>query len=322
MPTSTPACSGEQRTLDRTPFAGRWVDLRADPEPIAWAVEGFAALGVLTMLAASTATGKTWLALQLADGVARGGQAAGLRCLLGRPLYLDAENGPAIIGRRLRDADLSPDLAYLDMSGARLDRPEDHVELVDAIRHFGATFVVLDSFRRLAPGVREDSSDSAAQFIGGLAQVARETHAAILLQHHRSTKPGAATVRGSSAIEDQTDVLFTMAKVTGGAHQLAAAKFRLGRKPDPLTLRFQDEPPRFVAAEARDSAKGALVTGLRALEGQVAAEGGWTFARLGAALDVETGTERGRKALRRALDALVAEGSWHRVDRGQYGPTA
>ena len=36
-----------------------------------------------------------------------------------------------------------------------------------------------------------------AQLVGGLAQVARETHAVIVPSRHRSTQGAAATVRGS-----------------------------------------------------------------------------------------------------------------------------
>jgi hypothetical protein len=308
-------------TTTHLPFGGT-VDLHAEPPPIDWAVHGFAARGTLTLLAAPTGAGKTWLALQLAEAVTRGAPTAGMQCQAGRALYLDAENGPAIIGRRLRDAGMSRDaLDYIDMRGRRIDRPHDRDELVAAIRKWDAAFVVLDSLRRLAPDAREDSSDDMASLIGGLANVARLTDAAIVLQHHRSTKGGAAAVRGSSAIEDQADTVFSLTRTRDPAvRQLAAVKFRLGPEPDTALLRFQDDPPSFISTGPSDTLADTTIGSVDALADRVRADGSWTTRQIGEAIGLSTSDDGDRKRLGRAMAHLVNTGSWSRLRQGVYAP--
>jgi hypothetical protein len=308
----------------RVPFAERTFDLSSDPAPIEWAVENFAARGALTLLAAPTSSGKTWLALQLAGGIATGAEVAGLSCHAGRALYVDGENGPAIIAARARAAAIDPEsFVYVDGAGLELERADVQAELADALRYHGATFVVLDSLRRLAPSVREDSSDDTARLLGALARLARETGAAILLQHHRSTKGGAAAVRGSSAIEDQSDVVFALAGKIGSRQRLEARKFRLGRNPDPLVLRFRDDPPGFVAE--RGSAQASLAREVAALADRVKADGSWTSAQISEALDLDTdNASADRRRLGRAIESLIAVGQWERVGTSRparYTPT-
>jgi hypothetical protein len=313
--------AGERPEL-RAPFADRVVDLLADAPPPSWAVEGFAAHGTLTVLAAPTATGKTWLALQLAQAAGEGSPSdvAGLRCNADRALYVDAENGPSIIATRLDAARVGePRFVYVDGRGLRLDAADHREELADAIRHYRTDFVVLDSLRRLAPDAREDSSDDMGRLIGGLAVVARETGAAILLQTHKSSKSGAARVRGSSAIEDQADTVFSLTRARGGpVRQLAAVKYRLGPEPSPLTLRFREDPPGFVAASG--SVQGGLAEAVDALADRVRESGSWTFGELADALGLDSRDAADRKRLQRALSRLVEVGGWANVERGRYAP--
>ena len=307
--------------VPRVPFADRVVDLLLDVPPPSWAIEAFVAYGTLTVLAAPTATGKTWLGLQLAQAVsdASSTEVAGLRCNPSRAMYVDAENGPSIIGQRVSAANLGvPGFVYVDGRGLRMNSAAHQEELAEAIRHHGARFVVLDSLRRLAPDAREDSSDDMGRLIGGLAGVARMTGAAIVLQHHRSTKSGAARVRGSSAIEDQADSVFALTRSRGPMRQLAAVKYRLGPEPSPLALRFREDPPGFVAASA--SVRSGLAEAVDALADRVTESGSWAFAELADALDVDARNETERKRLQRALAELHDAGRWIKVGRGRYAP--
>jgi hypothetical protein len=146
-----------------------------------------------------------------------------------------------------------------------------------------------------------------APLIGGLATVARETDAALILIHHRSNKGGAASSRGSSAIEDQADIIYTLDKGRGPLRRLSCHKLRVGAEPPPIALSLQIAPLR-------------LITGSDSLIGQldslnVPAEG-WSLATIGQAVGIDTQTEAGRKRLQRSLQA----GQWVSVKRGVWAP--
>jgi hypothetical protein len=297
--------------IERPPsFLDREVNLAAEHLPVAFIVEQLAARGLLTLLSAQTTAGKTQLALQLGDAVGSGGGVVcGLQCDGGKVLYLDAENGPQIIQGRQHTAALNPGaIRYLGMAGARLDRAGDHAMLAETIRQADADLVVIDSLRRLSGSAKEDSADDMAPLVGGLANVARETDAAILLIHHRSTKGGAAVARGSSAIEDQADIIYTLDKGRGQLRKLACRKLRVAAEPSPVDLRLSTTPLRLVLA-----GDGSLVAQLDGLD----VGPGWSFAKIGQALGLDTKAQAGKKALQRALTA----GQWVNIEHGIWAPT-
>jgi RecA-family ATPase len=291
----------------RPSFLDREVNLDAEQLPVEYVVQGFAAKGLLTVLTAQTTAGKTQLALQLGDAVGGGGgDVCGLRCRSGRVLYLDAENGPPIIQDRQRAAALNPSLIrYLNMAGARLDRAQDHAVLAETVRQADADLVVLDSLRRLSGSAKEDSADDMAPLIGGLANVARETGAAVVLIHHRSTKSGAAISRGSSAIEDQADILFTLDK-RAAFRRLECRKMRVAAEPAPIDLRLGTAPLRL--ALVADSISGQL-DGLNVGDG-------WSLAKIGEAVGLDVKRPADKKRLQRALQSC----EWVSVRHGVYAP--
>ena len=59
--------------------------------------------------------------------------------------------------------------------------PSDLSKLWKLIEDTGADLVVLDSLRRLAPGIRESESDDMAPLVAELATIARELDVAIVL---------------------------------------------------------------------------------------------------------------------------------------------
>jgi hypothetical protein len=74
---------------------------RAELEP-PWRVKPLAVDGHLTVLAATGGDGKTWLGFGMASGVAHGTAVAGMDCAQGRTVIFDAENGPWVLGSRLK----------------------------------------------------------------------------------------------------------------------------------------------------------------------------------------------------------------------------
>jgi AAA domain/Bifunctional DNA primase/polymerase, N-terminal/Primase C terminal 1 (PriCT-1) len=194
-------------------FAARLTDLprlvAQPPTPVPWVVEGIAAGGKLTVLSGAADIGKSWLAIACAYGVGTGEPVAGiLPCVGGRALYLDAEMGRDEFSGRVRGLGLSGhELDHLDAAGLDLAKKAHLAEVAELVG--GYTFVVLDSLRSLAPGMRENESDSVAPVVSAIRNLARKTGAAILLLHHRG-KSGDEAYRGSSAVKDQSDALLSM----------------------------------------------------------------------------------------------------------------
>jgi RecA-family ATPase len=223
--------------------------MEAAKEPISFPLNPIAARGFLTVLAAKRDSFKSWLMLLSGHAVQRGDlKIAGMTCERTTVLYVDAENGARLMGRRFTAAGIPAD-GLLVADGTQLRLPGDIRRLGRLIGQTGAGLVVLDSLRRLAPGMKENESDHVAPIVAGIAELARSHNVAIVLIHHRSSKDGAATLRGSSSIEDQADLVFTLDR-KGTVCKLQAAKFRIGEQPPPIWLRFRREGTRFVVKAA------------------------------------------------------------------------
>lgn len=101
---SQPDTKYEPPTKDR--YVGRRIDLAgidAD-ENVPWRCDRLVADGYVSVIAGKGGDGKTWLALGLAAGVHRGATVAGIECRKGHAIILDAESGPKLLKRRLRDS--------------------------------------------------------------------------------------------------------------------------------------------------------------------------------------------------------------------------
>jgi AAA domain/DprA winged helix domain len=218
-------------------------------EPIPWRCDNLAADGFLTVLAGRGGEGKSWLALALACGVARGQSAAGIGCAKGRALIFDAENGPKLTLRRFRAADVGADLAVQPVDAGGLHVTRDMPWFRKIIDEQRAELVVFDSLRVLSSGVKESDADALEPIVTSLKMLARDTGAAVVLIHHRGKHEG-SEYRGSSVILDQTDLLFTLGRAPGdpeGRHR---------RKIVTVKCRIEEEPaPRWVRIDA-DRARG------------------------------------------------------------------
>lgn len=236
-------------------------------EPLRWVIDQFVQRGTLTVLAARGGTGKSWLGIAACVAVQSGRPLAGMGVEQGAAVYADGEMGERMMASNFRKAGLPHEaFTYLDTLGLDLGSEEGCAELQEALAAETPALVVLDSLRRLTPGKRENDSDDMAPVLGRLAVMAREINAAILLLHHSGWSEERA-YRGSSAIGDQADAVFSLERRGADTLRLSCNPERGGK------MRGAQEPrDRYLQLDI-DSKEGVVVV--------VAPLGAETTTRLG-----------------------------------------
>lgn len=203
------------------------------PKPLDFVFPGFLA-GTVGTIVAPGATGKSYLTLEAAMGVActvAGGDLLDVRPEnTGRSVYIAAEDPESVVKQRLHaigahlnqearesiaeNVDIEPVL------GSRLDlMRDDHRERV--IRHCeGARIVILDTLSRVH-SLDENSNGEMSKLFGVLEQIGAETGAAVLFLHHTSKAAsfGEQTdhqhaSRGASLLTDNARFAASLVKMT------------------------------------------------------------------------------------------------------------
>jgi hypothetical protein len=220
-------------------FTERRIDLvaaLAEPEkPTPWRVENLVADGTLTVIPGQADVGKSWLALAMAMGVYDSRAVAGMPCVRGRALYVDAEMGPAMFVSRLRAVQATGrELDYFDAGGLDLSRKSDLAVVANEIN--GYQLVVLDSLRALVPSKKENDSDDMAPVVTAIRMIARDTGAAVVLLHHRGDSD--KFFRGTTSIRDQCDAMLALWEDEQGLRLRCqgGGKMRYAPKPEDLWL--------------------------------------------------------------------------------------
>ncbi|ANT53270.1 AAA family ATPase [Mesorhizobium amorphae] len=189
--------------------------------PIRWVVTGYVPEG-LAILAGRQKLGKTWLAIDFALAVACGGTAMGaISCKQGDVLYIDMENGPRRIQRRVETlyphAHRRPDLSRLDWASEAPMLNNGFIEALDEWRLSvdEPRLVVIDVLQRIKPpgNANQNAYESDYAVLSGLQRWATGNGIAVVALHH--TKKGGADdplealsgSNGMSACADTTLVL-------------------------------------------------------------------------------------------------------------------
>ena len=240
--------SGESDELELP--VSRMGDIEPLEEGERWLVEGFLSRESITVLAAAPKTGKTWVSLALAVGVASGTAALGRypASTRGPVLVFPAEDDPRAVRERVaglcKGAGLDLSELELDIITAEqvlLDNPEDRRRLERVLEARRPRLVVLDPLVRLHSGA-ESYVGHVAELFGYLRTLQRRYGLAVLVTHHlaknrgRSSQPGSA-MRGSGEIHAAYDHGAALERMRDGRVALTL-EHRVAQSPDPVAFQL------------------------------------------------------------------------------------
>jgi len=220
-------------------------DLRAMPAP-EFLYEDMIQERGLHLLAGAYGSFKTFLALNIAIGVASRGR---------RVVYFLNEGQDVVKPRwdaRVRYLGIpDPEVAF-DIETRHL--LEDAVEIVRRIKeqYGGADLLIFDTLRRSTVGLDEDRSGDFARIVGACDYIRRETGAAIILVDH--TGHDKSRVRGTSAKYDSVDVALLVEREEGTPYALLKCQKMKGASewsPRPYHLVTDDGPVLLPTGEKR-----------------------------------------------------------------------
>ena len=196
-------------------------------EPIRWTIPGYVPEG-FSVLAGRQKLGKTWLAIDWALAVACGGYAmGGIDCEQGDVLYIDMENGPRRIQRRI-DAIYPAGASRPDLS--RLEwvtkAPALDAGFIDCLEDWRASaanprLVIIDVLQRIKPAGKaaRNAYENDYSIWSPLQEWATENGIAVVGLHH--TRKGGAddpleSLSGSNGLSACADTTLVLDKDANG----------------------------------------------------------------------------------------------------------
>ena len=187
-------------------------ELPTTPEERRWLVDEIWGGEAVGIVGGEPKCCKSFLALDLAVGVASG--AACLRRFAPRQrgpvLLLSAEDGLPIVRRRIegiaaaaRVPFASLDIHVITRPRLRLDLAADRRDLQETVEKVRPKLLVLDPFVRLHR-VDENAAGDVAPLLGFLRELQQRHHVGVLLVHH--AKKGAASARPGQALRGSSEL--------------------------------------------------------------------------------------------------------------------
>jgi hypothetical protein len=216
-----------------------------DHKEAEWIAEPIIAARRSTAMFAPGGTGKSLLALYVSACVATGSMLFGRQGTPKSVLYLDYEMTADDLAERLEqmgfgaDADLANLHYALLPSLPPLDDPEGGKAVVRLAEMVGAELVVIDTFGRAVHG-DENDADTVRSFYRWTGLHLKHAGRAFLRVDHAG-KDVAKGQRGTSAKNDDVDVVWQMVAKEGGAYTLTAKKRRMGWVPLTVDLVMHED---------------------------------------------------------------------------------
>ena len=194
--------------------------------PRAYLLQGLFAVAELIVLWGAPKSGKSFLALRLAYGLALGLGMWGRKAPRPlRVLYVAAE-GAGGMGARLRAlrealGDDEGRFAIIAQP-AQIGPPcEDAETLREAAKAHAADLVIIDTLARTFGDGNEDAAQDMGQFVAECDAIRHETGAAVVVVHHGAKAEDAKTPRGSGALMGAADLILQVKKGAEGAPSVA-----------------------------------------------------------------------------------------------------
>ncbi|NLW71628.1 MAG: AAA family ATPase [Chloroflexi bacterium] len=187
-----------------------------------WLLEGVLPAGGLVLLAGETSSGKGFLSLELAIGVASRGVAWGLRCgLSGRVLYLCSDADEAEMARRMKGlcagyGCVAPKRVVFDFN-RYVFAEEDAGGLTKMIRQEGYEVVIVDPLSRYLPWMNDNSTRSVGIGLQTLREISRASGATVVMAQGFNKLRQKPLGRWGEALTDGTE------RVRGSTELVAAS---------------------------------------------------------------------------------------------------
>ena len=184
-----------------------------------WVVDDLIASGSVTLIAAESGTGKTWLGLAIAGAVAHGQAFAGRSVRQRKVLYLDNENPVFAVKERLSELGIEQTQDLKVWGGwvdAPVPGPQDPFTVRFAREHRG--LVVVDPLVAFHTGSEQDATDTRAfmQYLRTLASLG----ASVVILHHSGKATTAKLYRGSSDIKASVDTAYHLQAIPENTERL------------------------------------------------------------------------------------------------------
>lgn len=168
-----------------------WRDIDAMEFPNdRWRVRDLIPKDGMTILASISGEGKTWTALSLARDISLGKDFLGqerFKTVQGKVLYMDAENALSEIQRRCRQLSFTDtdQLLFKPVDQLNLNDEDKVLELIELVRKEGIKVVIIDTFRALAGGLKEERAEEVRAFFSRFKELKGGEISIVWLDHYR-----------------------------------------------------------------------------------------------------------------------------------------
>jgi RecA/RadA recombinase len=247
-------------------------ELARNLKPIEWLWPNWIPRGMITLLAAAPGSGKSFVALDLANRILQASKFPDeqpVRVENGRVLYIDAENSPHLHLRRAVDwkMDLSRLFFISPNEGGLIDlsKPEQQELLLEKVDFVQPDLIVIDALGNLS--IRgENAVEDVRDLMAFLNYLSLESEAGLVIIHHvrkglpiqaRSNTISMDDVRGSGHIGAMARSILGLAviqnndqpKEGNGAHILCIMKSNISPFPEPLSFELVQKDEKTVILE-------------------------------------------------------------------------
>lgn len=243
-PSSVHSTAGSARDLVPIDWQAFWSGTRPDEK---WTFKPILPAGRQGGIFAGGKVGKSLLALDMSAAAATGkpvlGQAASSPITV---VYLDLEMTEDDLWERLEGLGYGPQddlsrLIYYSLPNLPpLDTRHGGEVLTGIVAECDATVVVLDTMSRVVVG-EENSADTVRNFYRHTGRPLKEAGVALLRLDHEGRRE-TQSARGSSAKDDDLDVVFRQSKVDAHLFRLTRTRSRVPWVPAEVMLRRDEDP--------------------------------------------------------------------------------